>query len=132
MTDPRSMSNAATSMYSTWFSDESDGYCDRSLLGRWWGRWWCWFESADTATGPPDIEERWDGRTDADVEEASDSLTAGGCGDRAGRAPGLEDSDEGEREDGKEEKEGDRWMVWEEDEAAAPAFAGRCARAEAM
>lgn len=41
MMEPRSMSNEATRMYSTWFSTESAGYWERSLmLGRRYGAAW--------------------------------------------------------------------------------------------
>jgi hypothetical protein len=43
MTDPRSISNDATSIYSTWFSEFSFGYCDLSggAYNRGWGSGFC-------------------------------------------------------------------------------------------
>ena len=91
MIDPRSMSNDATSMYSTWFSMESAGYCERIF--------------------PPAFDRPTIGDSDElceELTEASSSLTMGGCGERGFLLSLRVDMDEGDREGGKEEKEGCR------------------------
>lgn len=84
------MSNEATSIYSTWFSDESAGYCDRSL----------WALEGFLARGA----DRDDSRECEDEWEPCDSLRVEGWGERA--CLFLVDIEDGDREDGKEENEG--------------------------
>lgn len=111
------MSKAATRMYSTWFSTELAGYCERSLTGR--------------GSVKDDFCER-------SSPDASSSRTIGGCGERGGRFSFRTDTAEGLREVGKEENEGWRWRPeWAEAEAELAAEAGgppfaRCCITSAM
>lgn len=80
------MSNDATSMYSTWFSIESAGYCERSLV-----------------VGFIFLGDREGGR-----EEPADVLssrTMGGCGDRPFLASLRREMDEADLEVGNEEND---------------------------
>lgn len=86
------MSNDATSMYSTWFSGESAGYWERSLRPR-----------GFCALGS-ETDEPWERRGE-EPDESPDSLTVAGFGERLGRR-WRKESVEGERDGGKEEREG--------------------------
>lgn len=94
MTEPRSISNDATSIYSTCFSAESAGYWERSCCAPW--------RVCDVCCAA-EPEERRDGCLE-DLEESTDSRTVGGFGDRPGR-PALLDIVDGVREGGKDEKD---------------------------
>jgi hypothetical protein len=83
------MSNEATNMYSTWFSIESAGYCERSLaLG---------LRTLGDSDEPRD-----------EVDEVPSVLCIGGCGDRLFISLRVETEDGVREEGGKDEKDGCR------------------------
>lgn len=106
ITGPRSISNEATRIYSTWFSVDPRGYWDRSFRGGREGTT-CRFgadsdECCDEATVWLSIDDvLFDLELGFEVRSASAAI--GGCGDREGRS--WCDICEAERDDGKEERE---------------------------
>jgi hypothetical protein len=91
------MSNDATKMYSTWFSIASAGYCERSLV-----------LDLEGISRTDCCEETRDDCTESTSSRSNASRSKGGCGERAFRSFRIE-IDEGERDEGKDEKEGWRW-----------------------
>jgi hypothetical protein len=93
------MSNDATSMYSTWFSTASTGYCERNFV----------LVLAALGLSPTDSrDEACDKEAVSTSSGSKASRSTGGCGERALRSLRTEMA-EGERDEGKEEKEGWRW-----------------------
>lgn len=86
-------------MYSTCFSIASAGYCERILVLVLWG-----LSATDCC------EEPCDEYTESTSSRSICSRSMGGCGERAFRSLRIE-TDEGDRDEGKDEKEGWRWRA---------------------
>jgi hypothetical protein len=86
-------------MYSTCFSIASAGYCERILVLVLWG-----VSAMDCCDDPCDEE------MESTSSRSNCSRSIGGCGERAFRSLRIE-TDEGDRDEGKEEKEGWRWRL---------------------
>lgn len=91
------MSNEATRIYSTCFSMASGGYCERRRVVVLEG-----MVRTDWCSDPCDE------CTESTSSGSRASRSMGGCGERAFRSLRME-IDEGERDEGKDEKEGWRW-----------------------
>lgn len=100
MTGPRSISNDATKMYSTWLASDPRGYCDRTRF--------CGYDPSFVRRAA----ERDECCEDGPMEEALDfmlgsevrSVSAmGGCGDFDGRE--WKDICDGDRDGGNDESE---------------------------
>jgi hypothetical protein len=101
MIGPLSISNEATSIYSTWFSVSPLGYCDRNfLLGCASGLYFLGAERDECCEDTP-LEGAFEFELGSDVRSVF--ILGGGLGLR----DGLEflDMIEGEREEGKEDRE---------------------------
>jgi hypothetical protein len=91
------MSNEATRMYSTCFSIASAGYCERILV-----LVLCGVSATDCCDDPGESY------IESTSSRSCCSRSVGGCGERAFRSLRIE-TDEGLRDEGKDEKEG--WRV---------------------
>lgn len=109
---PLSISNEATRIYSTWFSLEPRGYCDRSLLELWESAWTRFGAERDECCEPPgSIEGVLE--LGSEVRSISAPMAGASCGDVSGRE--LCDICEGDLEDGNEASDGRRFGM-DEDE----------------
>jgi hypothetical protein len=91
------MSNEATRMYSTCFSIASAGYWERSLVLDLCG-----------ASATDCCEDACDECTESTSSRSNCSRSTGGTGERAFRSLRIE-TEEGDRDEGKDENEGCRW-----------------------